>query len=83
MPVHPVGLATRTDAPCDQAILPARVKIGQEDGDRLADEPTAVDHEPEPAEGQPRVFEIEQFGGGQVYGNLLVVPFPAGCLTFI
>ena len=31
----------------------------------------------------PRVFELEQLGGGEVDGDLLVVPFPARRLAFI
>lgn len=73
----------RADPPRHEAVLSPCVEVGQQDGDRLADQPAAVDDEPEPAERQPRVFEVKQFGGGQVDGNLLVVLFPAGCLTFI
>ncbi len=39
--------------------------------------------EPEPAQPQPGVLQLEQLGGGKVDGDLLVVPFPAGRLAFI
>ena len=63
--------------------MPARVEVGEQDGDRLADQPPAVDDEAEPAQRQAGVLQVEQFGGGQVDGDLLVVPFPAGRLAFI
>src|ERR1700677_230828 len=59
------------------------VQVGQQDRDRLAHQPPPVERDAEPAQAQPRVLDLEQFGGGQVDGDLLVVSFPAGRLAFI
>jgi hypothetical protein len=71
------------DAARHQAVFPARVEVGEQDGDGLANQAAAVDDESEPAQREAGVFQVEQFGGGEVNGNLLVVPFPAGRLSFI
>src|SRR6202012_2071471 len=42
-----------------------------------------VEDEAEAAQLEARVLQVEQFGGGQVDGDLLVVSFPAGRRTFI
>jgi hypothetical protein len=71
------------NAACYQAVLASRVQVREEDGDRLPDEPTAIEDEPEAAQAEASVLQVEQLGGGQVDGDLLVVPFPAGRLAFI
>jgi hypothetical protein len=71
------------DAASHEAFFPARVEVGEQDGDGLADQPTAVGDETEPAQRQAGMFQIEQFGGGKVNGDLLIVLFPAGRLPFI
>ena len=71
------------EAPGDHAVLPARVEVGEQDGDRLADEPAAVDDEAETAEREPRVLKVEQLSGGKVNGDLVVVLFPACRQAFI
>jgi hypothetical protein len=71
------------DAPRHQAVFPASVEIGEQDGDRLPDQPATVHNETEAAKSQPRMFEVKQLRGGQVHSNLLVVPFPAGRRAFI
>jgi hypothetical protein len=70
------------DPPGQQAVLAAGVEVGQEHGDGLADEPAPVDDHAEPAQGQARVLKVEQLGGGQVDGYLVVVLFPAGRRAF-
>jgi len=49
----------RVDAPRHQAVFPAGVKVGEQDGDRLADQPSAVHNETEAAKSQPRMFQVE------------------------
>ncbi|MFY9648509.1 hypothetical protein [Trebonia sp.] len=71
------------DAAGHEALFPARVEVGEQDGDGLADQPTAVGDEAEPAQRQAGMFQIEQFSGGKVNGDLLIVLFPAGRLPFI
>jgi hypothetical protein len=71
------------DAARHEAVLAARVQVREEDGDRLPDEPSPVEDEPEAAQPQARVLQVEQLGGGQVDGDLLIVSFPAGRLAFI
>jgi hypothetical protein len=66
-----------------QAVLAARVQVRQQDGDGLAHQPATVHDEPEAAQLQARVLQVEQLRGGQVDGDLLVVPFPASRLAFI
>jgi hypothetical protein len=70
-------------APGHQAVLPARIKIGEQDGDGLADQPAPVDHEPVPAQRETRLLYVEKFGGRYIDGDLLIVLFPAGRLSFI
>jgi hypothetical protein len=77
------GVEARPHAPGHKAVLPARIKVGEQDGDGLTDQPAPVDHEPVPAQRETRLLYIEKFGGGYIDGDLLVVPFPAGCLSFI
>src|SRR5580692_2182583 len=71
------------DAAHHQAGGVVRVQVGQQDRDRLPHQPAPVERDAEPAQVQPRVLQLEQLGGGQVDGDLLVVSFPAGRLTFI
>jgi hypothetical protein len=74
---------TAADAASHEAVFPARVEVGEQDGDGFADQPAAVGDEAEPAQRQAGMFQIEQFGGGKVNGDLLIVLFPAGRLPFI
>jgi hypothetical protein len=67
----------------DQAFRAARVQVGEQDGDRFPDQAAPVHDEAEAAQLEPRVLKLEELGGGQVDGDLLVVPFPAGRLAFI
>jgi hypothetical protein len=71
------------DATGHEAVFPARVEVGEQDGDGLTDQPAAVNDEAEPAQRQASVFQVEQFSGGEVNGDLLIVLFPAGRLPFI
>jgi hypothetical protein len=82
-PVQAAAVEADTDATGREAVFPARVEVGEQDGDGLPDQPAAVDDEPEPAQRQAGMFQIEQFGGGKVNGDLLIVLFPAGRLPFI
>jgi hypothetical protein len=66
-----------------EAVFPARVEVGEQDGDSLANQPAAVDDESEPAQRQAGVFEFKQFGGGKVNGDLVIMLFPASRLPFI
>ncbi len=77
------GVETGAHAPGHKAVLPARVKIGEQDGDGLADQPAPVDNEPVPAQRETRLLQVEKFGGRYIDGYLLIVPFPAGRLSFI
>jgi hypothetical protein len=77
------GPAAGTDAARDQAVRAPCVEVGEQDGDRLPHEPSPVGDEAEAAQLEPGVLQVEQLGGGQVDGNLLIVPLPAGYLTFI
>ena len=79
----PVGRVADPDAARHQAVFPACVEVGEQDGDGLANQAAAVDDESEPAQREAGVLKVEQLGGGEVNGNLLVVPFPAGRLPFI
>jgi hypothetical protein len=71
------------DAASHEAVFPARVEVGEQDSDGLADQPATVGDEAEPAQRQAGMFQIEQFSGGKVNGDLLIVLFPAGRLPFI
>lgn len=63
----------------ENARVPAGLQIGQDDGDRLAHDAPAVDRETVLApEQETRVLQVDQFLGGHVHGDLLVVPFPPG-----
>src|ERR1700722_12429702 len=66
-----------------EAVIASRVQVGEQDRDRLPDQAPPVEDHPEPAQPQPRVLELKQFGGGKVDGDLLVVSFPARRLAFI
>ena len=66
----------------EQAVLAPGVEVGQEDGDGLAHQSAAIDDDAEPAQRQPGVLKVEQFTGGQVDGDLVVMPFPASCRAF-
>jgi hypothetical protein len=81
--VQVAAVEATADAASHEAVLPARVEVGEQDGDGLADQPAAVGGEAEPAQRQAGMFQIEQFGGGKVNSDLLIVPFPAGRLPFI
>src|ERR1700722_4604915 len=71
------------DAADHEAAGVVRVQVGEEDRDRLPHQPPPVERDAQPPQVQPRVLKLEQLGGGQVDGDLLVVSFPAGRLTFI
>ena len=77
-----VDPAADPDAPGQQAVLTAGVEVGQQDSDRLADEPAPVDDHPEPAHRQARVLQVKELGGGKVHRDLVVVLFPARCRAF-
>ena len=55
-----------------------RLQVGQDHGDRLADDPAAVDGQAVlAAQHQPRVLQVHQLLGRDVDGDLLVVPLAA------
>jgi hypothetical protein len=81
--VQGVAVEVGTDATGREAVFSARVEVAEQDGDGLADQPAAVDDEPEPAQRQAGVFQIKQFGGGKVNGDFLIMLFPASRLPFI
>jgi hypothetical protein len=81
--VQAAAVEAAADAAGREAVFPARVEVGEQNGDGLADQPTAVDDEPEPAQRQAGVFQFKQFGGGKVNGDLLIMLFPASRLPFI
>jgi len=49
-PPDPVG---------DQAVFPAGIQVGEEHGDRLADEPAPVDDDAKPAQRQAGMLKVE------------------------
>jgi hypothetical protein len=65
------------DAAGQHAGFAPGVEVGQEDGDRFADEAPPVHGDAVPAQGQPGMLEVEQFVGGQVNGDLVRVLLPA------
>jgi hypothetical protein len=82
-PVQAAAVEADTDATGREAVFPARVEVGEQDGDGLPDQPAAVDDEPEPAQRQAGMFQLKQFGGGKVNGDLMIMLFPASRLPFI
>src|SRR6202020_2554293 len=66
-----------------EAVIASRVQVGEEDRDRLPHQAAPVEDDADPTQLQPRVLELEQLGGGEVDGDLLVVSFPARRLAFI
>jgi hypothetical protein len=69
------------DAAGQHARLAAGVEIGQEDGDRFADQAPPVHGDTVAAQGQPGMLQIEQFVGGQVNSDLVRVLLPAAGRT--
>src|SRR4051795_7383930 len=65
--------------PADEhGVLAVHLEVGQQDGDRLADDPAAVGGDAVlPAQGQPGTLQRQQFLGRAVDGDLLLVPGPA------
>ena len=63
--------------PMTQQVIPVPVDAN------AAGSTGAVEYEPEAAQLQARVFKVEQFGGREVDGDLLIVSFPARRLAFI
>jgi hypothetical protein len=57
------------------------VQVGQEYGQRLADDPPTIHGNAEGAERKPGTFQAEQLAAGQVDGDLLGVALPAAGLT--
>ena len=71
-----IGPASR-----DDAVLAFGIEIGQQDGQRLADDPAAVGGNAVAAEGEPGSFEVQQLTAGQIDGDLLGVLLPAAGLA--
>jgi hypothetical protein len=65
------------EPPDDQAAVARGVQIGQEDRERLADDPASIHGNAESAEGETGAFQIQQLTAGQVDGDLLSVALPA------
>jgi hypothetical protein len=65
------------DAAGQHAGLAPGVEVGQQDGDRFADEAAPVHGDAVAAQGQPGVLQVEQFVGGQVNSDLVRVLLPA------
>src|SRR5207248_1093478 len=64
--------------PYQDAGVPAGLQVGEDDGDGLADDAAAVDGEAVfAAQDQAGVFEVHELLGGDIDGDLLVVPFAA------
>jgi len=59
------------------AAVPSRVKVSQNDRERFADDPAAINRGAVRAQHQPSPFQLNQFGARQVNGDLLRVAFPA------
>src|ERR1700692_2482476 len=76
-------LHSSPDVADHEAFGAPRVQVGQQDRDRLADHAAPVEDDPDPAQLQPRVLELEQLGRGEVVGDLLVVTVPHRRLVFI
>src|ERR1700722_5029770 len=66
-----------------EAVTAPPVQVGEEDRDPLPHQAAPVEDDAKAAQPQPGVLELKQLGGGKVDGDLLVVSFPAGRLTFI
>jgi hypothetical protein len=72
LPVDPLVLAQPPD---EDRVLAVHLEVGQQDGDRLPDDPAAVGGHPVlPAQRQPGGLQGEQLVGGAVDGDLLLVP---------
>jgi hypothetical protein len=65
------------DTAGQQALLAARVKIGEQDGDGLTDDPAPVGRGTVAQQREPGSFQVKEFLGGQIDGDLLGVLFPA------
>jgi hypothetical protein len=62
--------------PGNQAIVTPGVQVGQQHGECLPDDPSAVHGETESAQAKPGPFQVQQFTAGQVDRDLLGVPLP-------
>jgi hypothetical protein len=69
--------ARRGDAASQEAALALRVEVSEQDGDRLADNPAPVGGDAVAQQCEPGAFQVKEFLGGQVDGDLLGVLFPA------
>ena len=65
------------DATGQQAVLAPRIQVGEQDGDGLPDDPAPVGGGTVTQQGEPGTFQVKQFLGGQVDGDLLGVLLPA------
>src|ERR1019366_5144725 len=54
-----------------------RVEVGKQDGDRFADNPAPVGGGAVAQQCEPGAFQVKEFLGGQVDGDLLGVLLPA------
>ena len=59
------------------------VQVGEQDGDRLPDDPAPVGGGTVAQQGEPGSFQVKKFLGGQVDGDLLGVPFPSAGLALV
>src|SRR5215469_2291860 len=64
------------------AVLAGCLQVGEQHGQRLADNPAAVDRDPVAAQDQLGPFQLDELGAGEVDGDLLWMAFPAACLAF-
>ena len=67
--------------PGHQAPVALGIEVGQQDRQRLPDDPAPVDRDAEGAQREPGALQVEQFAAGQVDGDLLGVPLPAAGLA--
>src|ERR1700733_2888677 len=65
----------------DQALLARGIQVGQQHGQRLADDPAPVHGNAESPQREPGTLQVEQFAAGQVDGDLLGVALPAAGQT--
>jgi len=61
------------DAAGQQAVLASRIEVGEQDGNGLPDDPAAVGGGAVAQQGKPGAFQVKQFLGGQIDGDLLGV----------
>src|SRR5215471_3593418 len=63
-----------------QATLSRRLQIGEQHRQRLPDDPATVNRDAIRQQRQPRPFQVNQLGPGQVDGDLLRMTLPAARL---